>query len=297
MKTYFYAMVLCLSPALSQAGTGENLADQYFDKNNPQLTPQEKAAIGISQKWRANGSHGAKPVQGPDGVARFLFGASQPSIVCAVLQVCDVELQPGEQVVGNVHLGDSVRWTVEPAMSGTGENQVQHLIIKPHDVGLETSLIVPTNRRTYHFQLRSHRTNYMARVGFMYPEVAQAKWDAVRTSEAKDRQEKTIPRTGEYIGNLKFDYAMSGEAPWKPVRIYNDGKKTIIQMPAKMTQTEAPVLLVVRKDGGMFTDAETVMVNYRVQDDRYIVDSVFEKAILVAGIGSDQSRITITREK
>jgi len=64
-----------------------------------------------------------------------------------------------------------------------------------------------------------------------------------------------------------------------------------------MSQTEAPTLLVVRKDGGLFSDAETVMVNYRVQNNRYIVDSVFDKAILVAGVGSSQDRVTITRSK
>ena len=68
-------------------------------------------------------------------------------------------------------------------------------------------------------------------------------------------------------------------------------------MPAAMQQTESPSLLVVRKDGGLFTDAETVMVNYRVQGDRYIVDSVFEKAILIAGVGGNQDRVTITRRK
>jgi type IV secretion system protein VirB9 len=64
-----------------------------------------------------------------------------------------------------------------------------------------------------------------------------------------------------------------------------------------MAQTEAPTLLVVRKDGGWFSDAEMVMVNYRVQGDRYIVDTVFDKALLVAGVGGNQDRITITREK
>ena len=37
------------------------------------------------------------------------------------------------------------------------------------------------------------------------------------------------------------------------------------------------------------------MINYRLQGDRYIVDAVFDKAILVAGVGSNQNRITITR--
>ena len=68
-------------------------------------------------------------------------------------------------------------------------------------------------------------------------------------------------------------------------------------MPLAMAQTEAPALLVVRKDGGLFRDDETAMVNYRVQGDRYIVDTVFDKAILIAGAGRTQDKVTITREK
>jgi type IV secretion system protein VirB9 len=64
-----------------------------------------------------------------------------------------------------------------------------------------------------------------------------------------------------------------------------------------MAQTEAPTLLVVRKEGGWLSDDETVIVNYRVQNDRYIVDAVFDKAILIAGVGSNQARVTITRGK
>ena len=233
---------------------------------------------------------------GADGSIRFLFGAQQPSIVCAVLQVCDVELQPGEQV-NSIHLGDTARWTVEPAITGSGPAEVQHLIIKPMDVGLETSLIVTTNRRTYHLRLRSHRTEFMPRVGFTYTEDAVAKWDAIRTREVKEKQERTIPKTGEYLGDLSFNYEVTGSAAWKPIRVYNDGTKTILQMPTAMAQTEAPTLLVVRKDGGLFTDDETVMVNYRVQGDRYIVDTIFDKAILIAGVGSSQDRVTIVKGK
>ncbi|MFU8797903.1 MAG: P-type conjugative transfer protein TrbG, partial [Gammaproteobacteria bacterium] len=53
----------------------------------------------------------------------------------------------------------------------------------------------------------------------------------------------------------------------------------------------------IRKDGKLFGDGETVMVNYRVQGDRYIVDTIFDKAILIAGVGSNQDRITIQRGK
>ena len=213
-----------------------------------------------------------------------------------MLQVCDVALQPGEQV-NSINLGDTARWVVDPAITGSGPTEVQHLIIKPMDVGLETSLVVTTNRRTYHFRLRSHRTEYMPQVSFVYPEEAQAKWDAIQRRERQERAENTLPSTGEYLGDLKFDYDLSGSASWKPVRVYNDGRKTIIEMPREMQQTEAPTLLVVRKEGGLFTDDETVMVNYRVQGNRYIVDTVFDRAILIAGVGSSQDRVTITRRK
>ena len=282
--------------AIAQSGEDRNLADAYFSANNPVLTPQEKAAVAIAKRWREAGATGMKPVAGPDGSIRYLYGAQQPSIICAVLQVCDVELQAGEQV-NSIQLGDTARWTIEPAISGTGAAEVQHLIIKPMDVGLETSLVVTTNRRTYHLRLRSHRTEFMPRVGFTYPDEAVAKWDAIKSREGRDKRERTIAQTGEYLGELSFAYDVAGSAPWKPVRVYNDGVKTIIQMPAAIAHTEAPTLLVVRRDGGLFTEAETVMVNYRVQGDRYIVDSVFDKALLIAGVGSSQERVTITRGK
>ena len=294
MKKYFFAMILGAAPLLALAAD-VNPADAYFSKQNPKLTPQEKTAVAIAQKWQAASATGMKPVSGPEGSVRFVYGAQQINVVCAVLQICDVELQPGEQV-NNLNVGDP-RFTVEPAISGVGASEVQHLIIKPLDVGLETSLVITTNRRTYHIRLRSHRTEFMPRVGFTYTEDAVAKWDAIRTREVKEKQERTIPQTGEYLGDLNFVYEVSGTAAWKPVRVYNDGTKTIIQMPTVMTRTEAPTLLVVRKDGGPFTDDETVMVNYRVHGDRYIVDTIFDKAILIAGVGSSQDRVTIVKGK
>lgn len=300
MKKTLSAVALILgaavvAPSLALAG-GDDIADKYFGKNNPTLTAQELEALAIAKRWAAGEATGIKPVAGMGGAIKFVYGVQQPSIVCAVLQVCDVALQPGEQV-NSINLGDTARWVVDPAISGTGPTEVQHLIIKPMDVGLETSLVVTTNRRTYHFRLRSHRTEYMPQVSFVYPEEAQAKWEAIQRREQQHRADNTLPTTGEYLGNLSFDYDLSGSASWKPVRVYNDGRKTIIEMPSEMQQTEAPTLLVVRKEGGLFTDDETVMVNYRVQGNRYIVDTVFDRAILIAGVGSSQDRVTITRRK
>lgn len=288
-----FAILACsTSLALAAPASGElpdlPLEALYFGGENPVLTPSEERALRIAREWQAKAATQLTPVPGPDGAIQFLYGAVQPSIVCAVMQVTDIELQPGEQI-NNINIGDSARWLVEPAVTGAGVAEVQHIVIKPMDVGLETSLMVTTNRRTYHFRLRSHRTQYMPKVSFIYPDTVQQRFMALRDRKEEERKEKIIPETQEYLGNLDFNYNLSGSAPWKPVRVYNDGSKTIIQMPPKMRQTEAPSLLVLNGD-------EEVMVNYRLQGDRFIVDQLFDKAMLIAGVGSKQTKIVITRK-
>ncbi|MGL6175521.1 MAG: P-type conjugative transfer protein TrbG [Vibrionaceae bacterium] len=299
MKKQFAAMRLCLAVSLSLlAGSADasSLEDKFFSDANPQLTEQERSALAIAKRWQKGDSNGEiKPFTGRNGAIQFVFGAQFPSVVCAVLQVCDIALQSGERV-NSIQLGDTARWNVEPAISGVGAGETQHLLIKPMDVGLQTSLVVTTDRRVYHIRLRSHRSEFMPQVAFIYPEDALAKWDKLQARERKQHEDNTISPTREYLGDLSFDYEVSGVAPWKPVRVFNDGKKTVIQMPKAMQQTEAPTLLVVRTAGGLFSEPETVMVNYRVQGDRYIVDTVFNKAILISGVGSRQSKITITRK-
>lgn len=292
MKKKLIALSLSVLSSVSANSFADELRDMYFTGKNIELTELEKHAIELGKRWQAGSAQNVKPVVGPDGSVQFLFGAQQTSIVCAVLQVCDISLQPGEIITG-FHPGDSARWTFEPSVSGEGDNSITHIIVKPKDIGLETTLVVPTNRRVYHFKLRSHLTEFMPQVSFTYPEVAQEKWINIYRKETQQREEKTIPSTGEYLGDLNFDYKLTGKASWKPVRVYNDGVKTIIQMPKTVSQSEAPTLLVMRGN----KEKDQVMVNYRVQGDRYIVDAVFDKAILIAGVGRQQDRITITRSK
>lgn len=288
------SILLCMG----QASADKDMAELYFSDKNPVLTRQEKQALAIANRWKGQNSIGMTPSAGKNGAVSYQFGVQQPSVVCAVLQVCDVALQAGEQV-NSINLGDTARWTLEPAITGSGDSEVQHIIIKPMDVGLETSLVVTTNRRTYHIGLRSHRKDYMPQVMFTYPDEEQNKWDLHRKQANKERQEKTLPQTGEYLGDLDFAYEISpnGTIPWTPTRVFNDKQKTIIQMPTTMSQSEAPTLLVIRRNGGLFEEDESVQVNYRIQGNRYIVDSVFDTAILIAGVGKDQDTVTIKRIK
>ncbi|MDP1773602.1 MAG: P-type conjugative transfer protein TrbG [Methylobacter sp.] len=273
------------------------LPDVYLGEQNPALSPLEKQALAIGNQWRSpSANQSVVPTTGPNGFIQFVFGATQPRIVCAVLQVCDIALQPGEQISG-VNMGDTARWLLEPAVTGRGDNAIQHIIVKPLAINLNTNMVVTTDRRTYNIRLRSHRNEYMAQVSFVYPEEALNKWKHLQTHTQTQRDQQTLPETGEYLGKLNFGYTVSGNAPWKPVRVFNDGVKTVIQMPESLSQTEAPTLLAIREKTGLFADDEQVLVNYRVQSNRYIVDGLPDKVVLVAGVGSDQDKITIEREQ
>lgn len=244
------------------------------------MSANEAKGTSISNRWR--GSAGLV-THGPDGKVIFLFGEVQPSVVCSPLQVCDIELQAGE-VVRDVLVGDTVRWKVEPATSGAVGGQAIHLIVKPSEPGLVTSMVVTTSRRTYHIQLKSHRTQYMARVGFEYPEDVRT-----RLSEVNSRLEaSTIPGAGVPAEQLNFGYSLSGNARWRPTRVYSDGLKTYIQFPASIAGTDAPVLFAI--SGG-----ENRIVNYRMRGSMMIVDYHIDRAVLVSGVGRRQEKITIRR--
>ncbi|KSV65022.1 hypothetical protein N182_35940 [Sinorhizobium sp. GL2] len=197
------------------------------------------------------------------------------------MHVCDIELQGGE-IVRDVLVGDTVRWKIEPATSGSASGQAIHLIVKPSEPGLVTSMVVTTSRRTYHIQLKSHPSQYMARVGFEYPEEASNK-----LAEINSRLE-TGSAAGSRPESLSFSYTVSGSAAWKPQRVYSDGVKTYIQFPRSIAGQDAPVLFVV--SGG-----QNRIVNYRMKKDMMIVDYAVEKGVLVSGVGWHQQKITIRR--
>ncbi len=198
------------------------------------LNMKEKQAVSITQQWQ---NAPIMPSRGDDGTVSFVYGATQPSVICAPQHVCDVALQSGE-TVSQVDVGDASRWKVTPATSGTGETAVTHIVIKPADAGLSTNLLVHTDKRTYNIQLVSKRQNWTPLVAFSYPDDTQAAWaDYKREHQAREPIKATVQHEASPTvahSNLDFDYSLKGDTPtWKPVRVYSDENKTYIQFPAE----------------------------------------------------------------
>lgn len=94
---------------------------------------------------------------------------SQPVINCQVLRVTEIVLNSDETIAKDgVGAGDTERWAIQPLTN--------RVLVKPKETGIATDLIVETNRRSYHFALRT-RAPYMSQVAFYYP-------DDIRAAEA-----------------------------------------------------------------------------------------------------------------
>src|SRR5256886_14401556 len=87
-------------------------------------------------------------------------------------QDTDIALQEGEQLVGSAPLaaGDTVRWIIGDTESGTGRTKRVHIEVKPTRPDLVTNLVINTDRRTYHLELRSTAKAYMASRSWQYPQ-------------------------------------------------------------------------------------------------------------------------------
>jgi type IV secretion system protein VirB9 len=288
---------------IALAAPGDESPERFFAAN-PALTKQELQGLKIANQWRADSAQGVKPTRGADGAVSFLYGDVQPSIVCAVLNVCDIALQPGE-VISNYHIGDASRWNVEPARSGSPEGEIQHVVIKPLDVGLRTSLMITTDRRTYYLQLVSHRSQYYPRITFTYPDQPIAKWKAFYQESQLRSDERQAARGLTQSDSAPLatggdGYTIDGKAAWTPTRVWHDAEHTYLDMPQRFAQGEAPVLLALRGEDSLLpwgTKAEEVMVNYRLQGSRYIVDSVPDRLLLITGAGDHATRVVVTRQE
>ena len=260
----------------------------YISDKPVKLTAKERKALELAQDWAAKS---VTPSRDGNGRVLYVHGASLPTVIASPFQVCDVELQPGE-TLNEVVVGDSARWLVDVSKSGSGENETVHLLIKPVDAGLETSAVVTTNRRVYHLRLVSQRTGHTPYVGFTYQEdhVRHFKEQAAKDAREKLWSTASVGGRDMDLSRLNFGYALKGRAAWKPTQVYDDGKQTFIRLPESTATGEMPILLVRKASGN-------VLVNYRVKERTMVMDGLFDRVLLIVGVGGDQEKIEITREK
>lgn len=204
-------------------------------------------------------------------------------------QVTDIALQEGEELVGPgpVAAGDTVRWIIGDTLSGAGATRRVHILVKPTRPDIMTNLVINSNRRTYHLELRATPATYMAGVSWSYPQD-----ELIALRAAKAEQARLAPIAGGIAyAALSFGYRISGDrAAWRPVRVFDDGRQSFVEFAASVATDEMPPFFILGENGA----AE--LVNYRVDGRFLIVDRLFDTAELRIGSGQAAKRVRIERE-
>ncbi|SPU55262.1 conjugal transfer protein TrbG [Brevundimonas vesicularis] len=194
----------------------------------------------------------------------------------APLRVTTLTLGAGETLVSKA-AGDTVRWQIGETTSGEGAGQRTHVLLKPLQRGLETNLVLTTNRRVYFIDLKSgDASGFNAAIawdtGAMDP---PARAPIAEAAEIRVSDPVAMPE-----GPIDARYRIEPQgrrARWTPASVFNDGQRTFIAFDPDLQIDEAPALFVIAADG------ETQMVNYRQAGGLFIVDRVFDRAELRLG--------------
>ena len=223
------------------------------------------------------------------------FGEAIPVAHCSPLHVCFIELEPGERLTDTPSIGDSVRWQFFPKVQGRPPTERVVIEIKPAQDAQATNIVIPTDRRLYSISLVNDPEHHTPILAFRWPdsearavaediERREAEELAVREAreaEAASRAEiaatelarsgvptETGPRTAEL---LDFRFQVSGDAPFRPVRVFSDGARTYIDLHPRY-RGPLPAIVAGREEGNAALNTRVSASGSRLVADRVVTD-------------------------
>jgi type IV secretion system protein VirB9 len=246
------------------------------------LTPLQLAAREFDDTGHAR----VIPPANPGDFTTFPFGFSQPFLRCGALKLCQVELEPGETLTDEPLLGDRERWDVDQTSSGN----VAVVVVKPKECDVRTNLLIVTDRRRYVVDLEAapcRGTNpagdYMPGIRFWYPgeeRRAPGPRDALRGMLVDVR-----------ALNTGYRWQTSRRISWNPVRIFDDGVRTIVQFSPAAQNGEMPVLYGVADDGTR--EQVNAVLRPDPSGDYLVTDRVLKRGVLVLRDGKRERKLAL----
>lgn len=202
-------------------------------------------------------------------------------VYAAVGQITTIALEPGESLTGAgpIAAGDTTRWIIGDTESGSGTTRRVHVLVKPTRAGISTNLVITTDRRTYLIELRASEETWMPAIAWAYPAPPASQRIAAPAAPI-------IP--AESARNYR--YGLTGDnPPWRPITVFDDGRRVYVVFPRGIVQGEMPPLFVIGSGG------EPEIVNSRIHQNVLIVDRLFGAAELRLGSGNRQQTVRIVR--
>lgn len=267
------------------------------------------------------------------GLVTFAYGSGIPTVVCALLELTDLAFEKGESIL-SVQLGDSVRWNIESAISGSANDSVEHLIVKPLEAGLKTSMLITTDRRTYHIRLKSTEADFMPAVVFSYPNSLKlpskkhygndsylqytSNYDSNEDHNDCSETNSSLKNYSSvqnvsYEGNSRpalnvaatyndstqrrnYNYSVDGDSKIIPQNVYDDGKRTFIVMNNPINSSYLPVLQEISLESFLFFgEDKTNTINFTYFDNTFVVDGIYSHLRLISKNGEEKQSADVVR--
>lgn len=267
------------------------------------------------------------------GLVTFAYGSGIPTVVCALLELTDLAFEKGESIL-SVQLGDSVRWNIESAISGSANDSVEHLIVKPLEAGLKTSMLITTDRRTYHLRLKSTEADFMPAVVFSYPNSLKlpskkhygndsylqysSNYDSNEDHNDYSETNSSLKNYSSvqnvsYEGNSRpalnvaatyndstqrrnYNYSVDGDSKIIPQNVYDDGKRTFIVMNNPINSSYLPVLQEISSESFLFFgEDKTNTINFTYFDNTFVVDGIYSHLRLISKNGEEKQSADVVR--
>lgn len=267
------------------------------------------------------------------GLVTFAYGSGIPTVVCALLELTDLTFEKGESIL-SVQLGDSVRWNIESAISGSANDSVEHLIVKPLEAGLKTSMLITTDRRTYHIRLKSTEADFMPAVVFSYPNSLKlpskkhygddsylqytSNYDSDEDHNDYSKTNSSLKNYSSvqnvsYEGNSRpalnvaatyndstqrrnYNYSVDGDSKIIPQNVYDDGKRIFIVMNNPINSSYLPVLQEISSESFLFFgEDKTNTINFTYFDNTFVVDGIYSHLRLISKNGEEKQSADVVR--
>ena len=218
-------------------------------------------------------------------------------IVTSPKAITDFRLKPGESITGAPVVNDgAAAWQFTMGTSVEDGITVQHLFIKPTTVGLDTSMIVLTDQRTYYFRIASFEKSYMTALRFNYPVNSGKGYyvDEDFKDYIVDPYESTDSIYSLDLSKVDYNYKITqskGKPAWTPQNVFSDERSTYIQIPATVANTNDWPSVYIIKNG------DTVLVNWRIIGNLYQIDEVITDKQTILLTSGDKEQVKITRTK
>lgn len=185
--------------------------------------------------------------------------------------ITDIALREGEYVQ-KIASGDTYRWLIDVDRVGNQD----HVYIKTMDDGIETNLIVNTNKRSYRFLLKSSQSHeYIVSFSFPHQDYKESYSLAQIAENKKQQAEKNaIERVVTVDQGYKVLKNRNVRESLVPLNIFDDGTKTYVEL-SESNKNHMPVFYYYDDNN------KRELVNYRIKDNFVEIDRVMPKLQIV----------------